>query len=185
MNLLKTLSFLAVIFLINSCSENPNVTVSGELKTWHRISISIDGPETNEQAVPNPFLDYKLDVIFSKGNREFTVPGYFAANGNAAETSAGAGNIWRAHFTPDEPGLWKYEIDFKKGKNIAVSDEKDGGEPLSSDGFTGEFEVEESDKKGKDFRAKGRLVYTGERYLKHAGSGEYFLKGGADSPENF
>lgn len=185
MNLFKILSFLSVIFLFNSCSENHSVTVSGELKTWHRITIEIEGPETNEQAVPNPFLDYKLDVKFSNGNKEYIVPGYFAADGNAAETSATGGSSWKVHFTPGEPGTWKYEIDFKKGENIAVSEGKNYGESLHADGFTGEFEIEESDKEGKDFRAKGRLVYTGERYLKHAGSDEYFLKGGADSPENF
>ncbi len=36
-----------------------------------------------------------------------------------------------------------------------------------------------------DFRSKGRLRYDGTRYLKHSGTGEIFLKGGADSPENF
>ena len=29
------------------------------------------------------------------------------------------------------------------------------------------------------------MQYVGEHHLKFAGTGEYFLKGGADSPENF
>jgi hypothetical protein len=33
-------------------------------------------------------------------------------------------------------------------------------------------------------RARGLLQYVGERYLKFAGSGDYFLKCGADAPEN-
>ncbi|MEO0530327.1 MAG: DNRLRE domain-containing protein [Planctomycetota bacterium] len=37
---------------------------------------------------------------------------------------------------------------------------------------------------GRDFRGQGRLEYVGERYLRFAGTGEYFLKQGADSPEN-
>jgi hypothetical protein len=36
-----------------------------------------------------------------------------------------------------------------------------------------------------DFRAKGMLQYTGEHYFQFAQTKEYFLKGGADSPENF
>ena len=32
---------------------------------------------------------------------------------------------------------------------------------------------------------KEELQYDGTRYLKHSGNGEIFLKGGADSPENF
>jgi len=42
-----------------------------------------------------------------------------------------------------------------------------------------------SDKKPPDFRARGTLRYAGRRYLQFAGSGEYYIKGGADSPENF
>ena len=41
----------------------------------------------------------------SSGKRH-TVPGFFAADGKAAETSAKAGNQWRAHFAPDETGEW-------------------------------------------------------------------------------
>ncbi|MGA1238746.1 MAG: hypothetical protein ACO34E_18000, partial [Limisphaerales bacterium] len=40
------------------------------------------------------------------------------------------------------------------------------------------------DKSGRDLRGKGRLDYVGGRYLRFVGSGEYFLKAGADAPEN-
>ena len=38
----------------------------------------------------NPFLDYRLNVTFShkKSAKEYLVPGFFAADGNAANTSA-------------------------------------------------------------------------------------------------
>ena len=45
--------------------------------------------------------------------------------------------------------------------------------------------VTATDKSAPDMRSKGRLQYVGERYLKFAGTGEYFLKCGADAPENF
>ena len=51
------------------------------------------------------------------------------------------------------------------------------------DGATGSFEVAASNKTAPDFRAKGRLQYVGKHYLRFAGSGEYFLKAGPDSPE--
>jgi len=53
------------------------------------------------------------------------------------------------------------------------------------DNASGSFAVVETDKTGKDFRARGRLQYVGERYLKFAESQDYFLKCGADAPENF
>lgn len=69
------------------------------------------------------------------------MPGYFAADGNAAETSAKSGNKWRVHFA--------------------------------------------TDKTGRDIRGKGRLEYVNKHHLRFAGTGKYFMKGGADSPENF
>jgi hypothetical protein len=51
--------------------------------------------------------------------------------------------------------------------------------------LTGSFSVAPTDKTGSDFRAKGRLDYVGKHYLQFAGSKEYFLKCGADAPENF
>ena len=44
--------------------------------------------------------------------------------------------------------------------------------------------MEATDKTGRDLRGKGLLEYVGEHYYRFAGTGEYFLKQGADSPEN-
>ena len=52
-------------------------------------------------------------------------------------------------------------------------------------GLSGTMEIAPTDKKGKDFRAHGRLSYQGSRYLRFVGSGERFLKLGADAPETF
>lgn len=160
--------------------------ISGELRTWHKVTITFTGPETGEQAEPNPFTDYRLDVTFTNGNRSYRVPGYYAADGNAANSSADSGNKWQVHFSPDKTGTWDYEVSFRKGRNIAINNEPDAGSSAGyMDGSTGSFTVEETDKTGRDFRARGRLQYVGEHYLKAARSGEYFLKCGADAPENF
>lgn len=159
--------------------------ISGELKVWHKITLTFDGPSTGEAAIPNPFTDYRLNVTFRKGSKRTVVPGYYAADGNAAHTSATNGTKWRAHFVTNEPGEWKYEVSFRTGKNISVNADRNAGEPVAFDGAEGSFTVVPSDKTGRDHRAKGFLRYVGERYLRFSGTGEYFLKGGADSPENF
>jgi len=51
------------------------------------------------------------------------------------------------------------------------------------DGISGSFTIAPTNKRGRDFRGKGRLQYVGERYLRFAGTGEYFLKAGPDAPE--
>ena len=114
------------------------------------------------------------------------VPGYFAADGDAAETSATSGNKWMVHFAPEETGTWIYTISFRSGTEIAIDTvETNGTAVVPYDGITGSFTVNPSDKTGRDFRATGRLNYVGEHFLQYAESGKYFLKVGPDSPENF
>jgi len=36
--------------------------ISGELKKWHKVTLTFNGPETSETAKPNPFLYYRLNV---------------------------------------------------------------------------------------------------------------------------
>lgn len=152
---------------------------------WHTLTLTVDGPEASERGTPNPFRDYRMTVLFKQGKHTIAVPGYFAADGQAAETGADQGNQWRCHFTPPTTGEWTYEIQFRSGRDVALSDDKDSGNAVSPNGLKGKFTVIASDKKGRDFRGKGMLQYVGEHYLQFAGSKEYFLKGGADSPENF
>lgn len=166
---------------------DPNGEASGELKKWHNVTLTFSGPWTSEQAQPNPFTDYRLDVTFTHtdSGRSFVVPGYYAADGDAAETSASAGDRWRAHFRPDAEGEWTYAVSFRTGADVNISEDPLAGSPTGFDGASGSFVVGASDKAAPDFRARGLLEYVDERYLCFAETGEYFLKGGADSPENF
>jgi hypothetical protein len=164
--------------------SDSTVAVSGELKVWHRVTLTFQGPEAREDGPVNPFLDYHLTVVFTNGVRSYVVPGFFAADGNAAETGATSGRSWRVHFAPDAAGTWRWTAFFRSGPGVAIDDGATGA-PLPPDGLTGAFEVTPTDKGGRDHRAKGRLAYVGERYLRFTGTGETFLKGGADSPENF
>lgn len=159
--------------------------VQGEHRQWHRLTLSFAGPQTSEDSLNNPFLNFRTTVVFTQGARSIRVPGYFAADGNAAETGATAGNVWRAHFVPDATGTWAYRATFHAGSQIAVHPGLTVGQPAAFHGQSGTFEVGPSDKTPPDFRAQGLLRYVSRHHLQFAGSGEYFLKGGADSPENF
>jgi len=193
----------------------PETAITGELKQWHKITLTIDGPvssqhgqtvfEYNEETGmldldvrpkagpggrlsymhPNPFLDYAMSVTFTheSGTPVYTVPGYFAADGNAAETSASSGNKWRAHLSPDKTGGWTWEVTFLAGVDVSVNEEVSGQPYYPYHGLKGSFEVDATDKTGRDFRACGRLQYINHNYLRFAGNGQYFLKAGSDSPE--
>ena len=167
-----------------SAQTRPDVAIEGELRLWHAVTLTLDGPHARElDETPNPFLDYAFTVTFSheSGSPEYVVPGYFAADGNAAESSADAGNKWRAHVSPDKPGKWTWKASFRQGKHAAIDG---GGEALDPfDGLSGSFVVGPTDKSGRDLRGKGRLQYVDRHHLQFAGTGEYFLKVGADAPE--
>jgi hypothetical protein len=164
----------------------PDGAVTGELRTWHKLTIGFEGPQTGEAAEPNPFTFYRLDVLFSHsdGRQAFKVPGYYAADGKAAHTGATGGQVWFVHFIPHDTGTWTWIASFQKGENVAQ-----GGAGKSAgyfDGATGSFNVLATNKSGRDLRGKGVLRHVeGKHHLRFEGNGEWFLKVGADSPENF
>ena len=81
-------------------------------------------------------------------------------------------------------GQWKYQVSFRRGDGVAFGEE-DGVSAGYMDGAAGSLTVTSTDKTGRDFRAHGRLQYTGEHYLQFAETNGYFLKCGTDAPENF
>ena len=96
--------------------------VAGEQMLYHPISITFEGPESSETGTPNPFRDYRLNVTFrheETGDR-LVAPGYFAADGNAADTGADSGNRWRVHVTPHRTGTWSWEASFRTGTDVAI-----------------------------------------------------------------
>ncbi|MEM7131230.1 MAG: DUF5060 domain-containing protein [Chloroflexota bacterium] len=160
-------------------------TVSGELMRWHPVEVSFSGPPASEDdSAPNPFLDYCLQVVFTApSGKQYTIPGFFAGDGRGN----GSGNVWRVRFSPSEVGGWTYQTSFRQGSNIAISLDRNAGSGTSFDGATGSFTVSESNKTGADFRSadKGWLRNEGNHYLTFAGSGNPWVKGGPDIPENF
>lgn len=162
-----------------------DVAITGEKKTWHNVTLTLDGPFAHEQDnEPNPFTDYRMEVSFQHSDgTQYIVPGYFAADGDARNSSAESGTQWRAHFAPDRVGEWNYRITFAEGK-LAALDRAIGAKILEQfHGKSGTVTVVASDKSGRDLRGQGRLQYVGKHYLQFADSKTYFLKVGADAPE--
>ncbi len=181
----KTASDEVSVFVLPA--SGGSALIAGELKKWHKVTLSFSGPASSETASPNPFTDYRLDVTFTHlaSGKTYLVPGYYAADGNAANTSASSGNVWRVHFAPDETGAWSYSASFRTGSNVAVNASPSAGSSAGHfDGDSGNFSIAPSDKTGIDFRGKGRLEYVGKHHLRFAETGEYFMKAGVDAPEN-
>jgi len=155
---------------------------SGDCKKWEPVAISFSGPTAkSEDNTPNPFLDYRLQVMFSSPDgKTYVVPGFYDGDGQGGRM----GNVWRVLFSPDETGCWSFRASFRKGPEVAVSLDPAAGEALSFDGREGRFVVVPQDKNAPGFLKWGRLEYVGKFYLKFRDGG-YWIKGGTDEPENF
>ena len=150
---------------------------------WHQLKLDFEGPETSEDAEDNPFLNYRLEVEFTHNKTSKTLRGYYAADGNAAESSATSGNIWSVNHRPDLLGKWTYKARLLHGDSIAIKTNSSNAEDLPLKNSTGTFMVSPSDKAVPDFRAKGQLVAE-NGYFKFKNSDTHWLKAGANSPEN-
>jgi PelA/Pel-15E family pectate lyase len=157
-------------------------TVEGHRVVWHPISISFEGPtaaQTDDS--PNPFLDLRLQVAFNgPDNQLFVVPGFFDGDGKCEAK----GNVWRARFSPNLPGEWRYEASFRKGSRVAIELAPEAGEPIAFPNTSGRFEIAPRDPDAPGFLKWGRLNYVGQHYLKFQ-DGSFWLRGGIDEPENF
>lgn len=152
-------------------------------KQWHTLTLPFKGPETSELDENNPFLNYRLTVEFQHAKSSQVIRGFYAADGDAATTSAKSGNVWQARFTPDKTGQWSYKATLRVGKKIALSSDPLAGVVVDITNAEGDFLVIPSDKEGEDFRSKGRLEVD-RGYFKFRGTEDYWLKVGANSPEN-
>ncbi|MBX2848703.1 MAG: discoidin domain-containing protein [Acidiferrobacterales bacterium] len=156
--------------------------ILGDLEQWHRVELLCEGPSMSESN-DSTFTDYRFNVTFSNRGESFTVPGHFAADGNAADTNSVSGNKWRAYFSPPTTGVWTYNISFRSGSNIALSTSS-GSSVSGIDNTTGSFTIDESTATGTDMRKRGLLKHNdNERYLRFA-DGSIFIEGGMGSPEN-
>ena len=149
---------------------------------WYPVTLDFEGPTCSEdQNNPNPFLDFRMDVCFTAPDGSMvTAPGFFAGDGRGG----GFGNVWRCRFNPDQPGIWRYAVSFRYGVEAAVSLDRHVGVPNTFNGATGRFSVLSRNPMAPGLLRDGRLEYVGEYYLK-ARDGDYFIKTGTNSPENF
>jgi hypothetical protein len=169
----------------------PNVSITGTKKKWQFVTFNFDTSISTSEtgSSPHPFLDFRLNLKMTHiGSGAIThIPGFYAADGDAADTSADSGDKWRAMWTPDRTGAWEWRVtQFVTGTNCAV----DPGASTtvadaSIDGAYGFLNIGAIPSGAEGFFAKGALRYVSKHYLQFAETGEYYLRNGVGSPENF
>ncbi len=165
-------------------------TIDGELKKWHRITLSASLPDSNLSEAESTFKNFRVDVLFSRPDGStIRVPGFFATDGDAANSSTSEGKIFKAYLRPDTIGDWSYTLLYYEGTDVALKNINDLPEPTTT--LNGNLNIIASDKTQPDLRALGRIRYAtsgsdnSRRYLQYSETGKYLLKFGPDSPENF
>ena len=171
----KFLLLLLTALLLNTCLSTLSYT-EPDVSKWQKMTLRFEGPETSETATDNPFVNYRLDVTFRQDDHAITVPGFYAADGKAAESGADGGNVWQVRFRPDRTGEWTYEGRLVRGDSIYLRDPSEGKTVEKYEGafFVGNAAASE----------RGKLIRDHPRYLRWAETGDFFIKTGVDSPEN-
>ncbi|MBT32348.1 MAG: DUF5060 domain-containing protein [Thalassobius sp.] len=174
---MKLYHFLLFITLLG-CKTTDQTFSFGET-----IELAFKGPETSETANDNPFLNYRLEVEFSNGNDNQTIRGFYSADGNAAESSAESGNIWKVRYLPPTSGKWTYKAKLLHGENIAINLNEDAAQiELSNE--SGAFVIDKRGMTKEGLIGRG-VMQVKNGYLQFPESNEYMIKVGANSPENF
>ena len=174
-----------VISSCNTPEKIQNYVLEGSFKKWQPLTLTFDGPQVSETDSINPFLNYALVVKFRKGTDIYTVHGYFAADGEAADTNAESGDKWQVKFAPHIEGQWEFEAYLAEGTNIGLALDPLKEKKKSLWKSTGNFEIAPVDSTATGFYKTGKLAYVGKHYLEESETGKPFLKNGVGSPENF
>ena len=152
---------LSVSIIIMSCfvlSCDSDLLNSKQVQKGHTLTLSFEGPMTSEDTDYNPFLNYLLLVEFEHADNQKTIRGFYAADGNAAETSAKSGNTWQVRFSPNHTGTWKYKATLLKGDSVSIKQDYDGTDQIELSNSSGTFEVLRNGDSNRDLRDRGKLI---------------------------
>lgn len=84
------LSLIILSTILTSCNQTKKAV---EIQQWDVFEIELKGPTEG-----NPYMDVKLEAVFSSGNESISVPGFYDGEG-----------VYRIRFSPNNPGEWRWE----------------------------------------------------------------------------
>ena len=177
-SLASVLVFISLLFLCSCVYEGDSDPYTHTEEAHGHHTFCFTGPKLSESSKINPFTDVRLllDLEGPEGKR--LIPGFFAADGNAAETGARSGDQWCVHARGFTAGTYAGEVLFERGKGLALRQNALQGEALLGHGEKVKFEV------AAESNVDGWLKYANSPYPRFSESGKIYLKSGTNSPEN-
>lgn len=183
MKFFTNFSLTLILLTLINCDQKSSNSFIPNHKQWEAISLNFEGPELSESYTDNPFLNYKLEVVFKHPDTSYTIRGFYAADGRAAETSADSGTVWQVRFSADRPGKWTYNATLIHGENIAIDAPNSPFTIVEISNNEGEFDVLSNSESPSQFFRNGRISVKSS-YFFFEDKNKYWLKMGANSPEN-
>ncbi|WP_395339814.1 DUF5060 domain-containing protein [Ningiella sp. W23] len=149
------------------------------------IEVNILGKQVSESDEINPFVDYLMEVEFThESGTVVRVEGYFAGDGDAANSGADSGQVWRTKFTPQLKGTWQYRASLYEGSDVVLASQELLNESTVVNTSEGSFIIGESEPNAGFFATNGQVdLKDGYFYFPH--TDKYWIKVGSNSPENF
>lgn len=164
------------------CVTKPNAL---ETTLFSTVKLDLHGPHLSENDEENPFTQYALwTKIKHESGKEWSIRGYFAADGKASISSADSGEVWRTKFTPSLLGKYTFSNTLYKGSKAAITKHTDADKTLNViKQTTGDLLVSEYPIDVTGFKNSGFLA-TKNGFFYFPYTQQYWLKTGANSPEN-
>ncbi len=152
----------AALLVLAACAREEAALRS--FHRWGKIELTFRGPALRGCGEPNPFA-IPFDVMFTgPEGRTHLVPGFYDGDGKGGLD----GDVWKVRFSADRNGVWSWHTQSPEPSLNALS---------------GRIAVVDPPPEAPEFYRWGRLEYVGQRYLKFR-EGGYWIKAGADEPEN-
>lgn len=174
---------VALAFLLSACGGRAVAVPRAPSDVAYALCLT--GPTVSESDARNPFLHYRLDVDVDGPEGRYTVPGYFAADGDAANTGARAGDQWCARLRGFAAGTYRYSAKLYDGDSVALRQNLRDVDPGVAGAVlaqaVGSIEIAAPD---EGEVVDGWLRYDPSGFPRFSESGHYFIKTGTNSPEN-
>ncbi|WP_371815555.1 DUF5060 domain-containing protein [Erythrobacter sp. JK5] len=152
----------------------------------HPVMFDFAVAQEFAEADRTTFTDHRLMATFTpvSGGEPIAVRGFFAGDGDAADSGAESGGIWRLHFTPPDAGEWRWSARLAHGEDIAIDLDPDAGETLPGGRWSGNLAVAENSDGSGGWTGRALGPLHARDGAMRVNGGRRWYKSGSNSPEN-
>ncbi|MFC2124889.1 DUF5060 domain-containing protein [Bacteroidota bacterium] len=154
--------------ILYSCSDTDYelelIEIHGTLKQWEPLTLTFHQPgkqlESNQLSSSGNYLY----GIFRRIDKETIVPGYFAGV-HAIDPDMNYNNTWKINFTPDNYGIWTYQVILIEDLPASEEDLEKQIKNQDSRVYSDDFKIIPREGNHDSFRSPGFIQYSNDGFL--------------------